>query len=96
MATSTAAAAAATAKERSQLAGAAQDFEAIFLRQMLSAARDSAIRSDLFGSNGSDTFRQMRDEAFADIASQQGVLGLAAMIEAQVASADPQTPGSKE
>ncbi|QNE06669.1 rod-binding protein [Croceicoccus marinus] len=51
---------------------------------MLSAARDSSIRSDLFGSNGSDTFRQMRDDAFADIASERGVLGLADLIEAQM------------
>ena len=70
--------------DRAQLAEAAKNFEAIFLRQMLSAARESSIRSDLFGSDSSDTFRQMRDEAFADIASEQGVLGLGAMIEAQM------------
>lgn len=70
--------------EHAQLAEAARNFEAIFLRQMLSAARDSSIRSDLFGSNGSDTFRQMRDDAFADIASERGVLGLADLIEAQM------------
>ena len=76
----------APASERAQLAEAARNFEAIFLRQMLSAARDSSIRSDLFGSNGSDTFRQMRDDAFADIASERGVLGLADLIEAQMSS----------
>lgn len=72
------------AHERAQLREAAKNFEAIFLRQMLSAARDSSIRSDLFGSNGSDTFKQMRDDAFADIASERGVLGLANMIELQL------------
>ena len=72
------------ANERAQLREAAKNFEAIFLRQMLSAARDSSIRSDLFGSNGSDTFKQMRDDAFADIASERGVLGLANMIEVQM------------
>lgn len=74
----------APSNDRAQLREAAKNFEAIFLRQMLSAARDSSIRSDLFGSNGSDTFRQMRDDAFADIASERGVLGLADMIEAQM------------
>ena len=74
----------ATSNDRAQLREAAKNFEAIFLRQMLSAARDSSIRSDLFGSNGSDTFRQMRDDAFADIASERGVLGLADMIEFQM------------
>ena len=70
--------------DRAQLREAAKNFEAIYLRQMLSAARDSSIRSDLFGSNGSDTFKQMRDDAFADIASERGVLGLANMIEVQM------------
>ena len=74
----------ASSNKRAQLTEAAKNFEAIFLRQMLSAARESSIRSDLFGSNGSDTFKQMRDEAFADIASERGVLGLGAMIEAQM------------
>ena len=72
--------------ERAQLREAAKNFEAIFLRQMLSAACDSSIRSDLFGSNRSDTFRQMRDDAFADIASERGVLGLADMIEVQMST----------
>lgn len=71
-------------QERAQLAEAAQKFEAIFLRQMLATARDSSIRSDLFSGNGTDTFRQLRDDAFADLASQQGVLGLASIIEAQL------------
>lgn len=75
---------AARTNDRMQLAEAAQNFEAIILRQMLSAARDSSLKSDLFSSNGTDTFRQMRDDAFAEIASQQGVLGLAAMIEAHM------------
>lgn len=74
----------ATSMQRDQLREAAEQFEAVFLRQMLASARDSSIKSDLFDSSGADTFRQMRDDAFAEIASTQGVLGLADMIEAQV------------
>ncbi len=70
-------------KAPSDLKQASQAFEAIFLRQMLAAARSSSMGDDLMGSQASDTFRQMRDDAFADIASRQGSLGLAAMIEAQ-------------
>lgn len=64
---------------------AAQAFEAILLRQMLAASRNSGIGDELLGSQASETFRQMRDDAFADIASRTGTLGLAGMIEAQLA-----------
>ncbi len=70
---------------RAQLKGAAQQFEAIFIRQMLAAARKTSFGEDLFGGQGMDTFRQMQDERFADIASQTGAFGLAKQIEAQLA-----------
>ena len=69
---------------RAQLKQAATAFEAIFVRQMLSSARDAGFGDDLFGSQADDTFRQMRDENFADIAAQKGALGLAAQIEKQL------------
>lgn len=72
--------------ERERLKGAAQQFEAIFLRQMLAAARSTDFGGDeLFGGQGEDTFREMRDAQFAQIASESGTLGLAARIEAQLA-----------
>lgn len=71
--------------EREKLAEAAQQFEAIFLRQMLAAARKTDFGDDLFSSEGLDTFRQMQDERFAEIASQTGTIGLASVIEAQMA-----------
>jgi peptidoglycan hydrolase FlgJ len=70
---------------------AAQAFEAIFLRQLLSSARAADFGGeDLIGGPGIEQFEAMRDEHFADIASQQGVFGLAAAIERQVAAALPQ------
>jgi flagellar protein FlgJ len=76
-----------TAKpEREKLAEAARQFEAIFVRQMLSTARQTSFDKDgLFSSQGMDTFRQMQDERLADIASQRGSFGLAKMIEARMA-----------
>ncbi len=72
--------------ERAQLADVAEQFEAIFLRQMLSAAREADFGGeDLFGGQGEETFREMRDARFAELASNTGVLGLAASIEAQLA-----------
>ena len=81
------------ATEREQLSATAKQFEAIFLRQMLAAARKADFGGDdLFGGQAMGTFRQMQDEHFADVASQTGVLGFAAKIEAQIARFLPSTP----
>ena len=71
---------------REKLAGAAKQFEAIFLRQMLASARKTNFGETMFsGSQGMDTFRQMQDERFADIAADTGAFGLAKMIETHLA-----------
>lgn len=67
----------------------AQKFEAIFVRQMLAAARSAEMGDPLFKSQASDTFRQMQDERFADIAAKQGSFGLASMIERQLSQTLP-------
>jgi len=76
----------ASGSERERLKEAAQQFEAIFLRQMLAAARSTDFDGgDAFGGQGEDTFREMRDAQFAQIASETGALGLAKSIEAHLA-----------
>ncbi len=77
--------------DREQLAGAAKQFEAIFVRQMLAAARKTSFGEDMFGSQAMETFRQMQDDHFADVTAQTGSLGLAAQIEAQLARLLPPT-----
>lgn len=65
---------------------AAQQFEAIFVRQMLSAARATNFDSnDEAKDPGHDTFAQMRDDRLADIASQTGTIGIAKQIESALA-----------
>jgi peptidoglycan hydrolase FlgJ len=74
--------------DRDQLKAVAKQFEAVFLRQMMGAARKTNFEGEngLFGaSQGMDTFKQMQDERFADIASETGAFGLAKMIEAHLA-----------
>lgn len=72
--------------ERERLAEAARQFEAIFVRQMLAAARDTDFDGEgLFSGAGDDTFREMRDARFAELAAGTGSLGLATKIEAQLA-----------
>jgi flagellar protein FlgJ len=75
------------AAERARLHKAAQAFEAIFVREMLSAARSEKFGETLWGTGqGNDTFTAMRDERFADIAAQTGAFGLGQQVEAQLAA----------
>lgn len=84
--------------DRTRLAEVARGFEAIFLRQMLAAARKAEFAEPLLGGaqngGGLDTFRQMQDERFAEIASQSGAFGLAKQIETQLVRFVP--PGSAD
>lgn len=85
VASTTAPATEAGATEREKLTGVAKQFEAVFLRQMLAAARKVSFGDSMFSSQGMDTFRQMQDERFADIAADTGAFGLGKMIEAHLA-----------
>lgn len=81
------------AGRRAQIRQTAQQFEAIFVRQMLSAARKSDFGDTMTSSQGADTFTQMQDARFADIASQKGAFGLARMIEKQLLHREAQRAG---
>lgn len=78
--------AAPNATDREKLHAVAKQFEAVFVRQMLAAARKTDFGGDdLFGGQALDTFRQLQDEHFADVAVDTGALGMATIIEAQMA-----------
>jgi flagellar protein FlgJ len=87
IASTTASATTAGAADGGKLTGVAKQFEAIFVRQMLAAARKTSFGGEesLLGGKGMDTFRQMQDERFADIASDTGAFGLGKMIETHLA-----------
>lgn len=72
--------------DREKLHKAAQAFEAIFVRQMLSSARAASFGEGIVSSKGTETFTAMQDERFAEIASQSGALGFAKVIEAQLST----------
>jgi flagellar protein FlgJ len=72
--------------DRQQLHEAAQQFEAILLRQFLAAARKADFGGGFLSNEAMGTFRQMQDDHFADVASHTGAFGMAAMIEAQLAA----------
>jgi len=74
-----------TQTDRAQLHKAAQAFEAILVKQMLTAAHAASFGDKLFDSQGLQTFNTMQDERFAQITAESGTLGLAKMIETQMA-----------
>ncbi len=72
--------------ERAALRKAAEGFEAIMVRKMLSTARAASLTEETpLTGGGLQQFQTMRDEHFADIAAQTGALGFARSIEAQLA-----------
>ena len=86
-----------TAAQRASLRTAAQQFEAVFLRQMIGSMRSAHLGEDLFGSQATDQFRDMADANLADSMSHQGVFGIAQMLLAQFdrhAAANPASPAA--
>jgi flagellar protein FlgJ len=97
LASTTASALPADASDREKLAVVSKQFEGIFLRQMLAAARKTNFEGEdgLFSGQEMQTFTQMQDERFADIASDTGAFGLAKMIEAHLSKFLPADVNAK-
>lgn len=71
--------------QRAELRKAAEGFEAIMVRKMLSTARAATFAEDTpLTGGGLKQFEAMRDEHFADLAAASGAFGFARSIEAQL------------
>jgi flagellar protein FlgJ len=81
-----------TSANSAQIKQAAQKFESMLLRQMLSEARKVDFGNTLFTNEGTKTFREMQDSNFADTVAKRGTLGFAKMIEAQLTRQTQGTP----
>ncbi|KWV91672.1 rod-binding protein [Erythrobacter sp. YT30] len=84
----------ALSREQEQLRKVAEGFEAIMVRRLLEAARATSFAKDDTPLNGGgrETWAQMRDEQFAEIAANSGSFGFARSIEEQLAQYLPATP----
>ena len=72
------------ASELDQLKAAAKQFEAIFTRQMMKSMRDAKLSDDdLFGSDATDTFREMQHSQLADELANKGAIGIADLLVKQ-------------
>jgi flagellar protein FlgJ len=78
------------ADEKLALEKAAKQFEAIFIRQMLAAARKASLADGLFDNQATEQFQTMQDSNYADLMAEHGGLGLARTIAQQLSS----RPGS--
>ena len=68
-----------------KLRDAANDFEAIFINQMLKTMRKTSFESDLLPkSEGEKVFQSLLDEQYAQISAKSGSLGLGEMIYQQL------------
>ena len=83
----------AKAKQLEKLKGAAQQFEAVFLRQMIKSMRDASLGDDILGNDGATQFREMSDAKTADEMAKKGTLGVAELLLKQLS---PQVTGTDE
>lgn len=71
------------------LRAAAKQFEALFLQQMMRSMREAVVRDEEQGSQAQDTFEGMFDREVTHRMADRGSLGLADMLERQVAGRTP-------
>ena len=71
---------AANTGEKAKIEAMAADFEAIFVRQMLSTMRTASLGEGLFDGKGTEEFRDMQDSQLAKNMAKQGVFGVAQLL----------------
>lgn len=62
---------------------AAEQFEAVILRQLMASMRQAKLGEDMLGSSATDNFREMADARTADSIAAMRQFGIADMVERQ-------------
>lgn len=75
-------------KRQAEVQSMAADFEAIFVRQMLSTMRTSSLGEGLFEGQGMEQFRDMQDAKVAESMAQKGVFGIAQLLTRHLENKD--------
>ena len=70
----------------------AQEFESIFVFQMLKSARSAKLANDIFGNNGQETYQSLLDQEYAKTLAKGHNFGIA---EALVRQFDKHVNGKK-
>lgn len=79
---------AATDKRQVDIQSMAADFEAIFVRQMLTTMRASSLGEGLFDGQGMEQFRDMQDAKIAESMADKGVFGIAQLLTRHLENKD--------
>ena len=79
----------ALAAQPDALKKAAHQFEAVFMRQMISSMRQASLGDELLGSSASDQFRDMGDAKLADDMANGKGLGIAEQLIKQLSKLVP-------
>jgi flagellar protein FlgJ len=67
--------------KRAQIKAAAEQFEAVFMRQMIGSMRTASLGDDILGSSSGDQFRDMSDAKVAEsMAKNGGGFGIGKML----------------
>jgi flagellar protein FlgJ len=74
----------ATKNPNAALEDVAQQFESLFLQQMLKSMRDATVKGDLMNSETMETYQSMADQQMALQLSREGGVGLARMMVEQM------------
>lgn len=72
--------AAAKADAKAEVKAMAADFEAIFVRQMLTSMRTASLGEGIFDGQGMEEFRDMQDAQLAKNMAEKGVFGVADLL----------------
>ena len=80
-------------KNNQDLKNVAQQFESIFVHQMLKQARQSRLAEGVFSSEAQDTFNNMLDVEYSQILSKKNNFGIA---EALIKQFQPHFHSKKE
>ncbi|MEK7343123.1 MAG: rod-binding protein [Pseudomonadota bacterium] len=73
-------AAPAAPSQKAQLQKVAQQFEAVFLRQMIGAMRSASLAEGITDSSATQQFQDMADARTADAMAGKGAMGIAELL----------------
>jgi flagellar protein FlgJ len=90
--TGSTAATGATSSQKAQLQKAAQQFEAVFLRQMIGAMRSASLAEGITDSSATQQFQDMADARTADAMAGKGAIGVAELLMQQFGARVSDTP----
>lgn len=83
----------ATGEGRKELRRAAEEFESLFINQMLKSMRDTVVKSDLFhGGNAEEIYSSMLDTELSKSMAKAGGIGLADMLLRQLSNDSEPAP----